>query len=157
MKQIFMVAAAAALVLSSCGSKNNSQNADAVNDTIAEAEAIHSLVGKWDIANVVVNDSVSVKPDSIDAYFDFKNDSAYVVATGCNSIQGEYALVGDSIKWGNSLKTTMLCPDTMAVEDMLTQVLPNVVVVDFENDTVARLNTSAAGQYIVLSKTSSER
>ena len=51
----------------------------------------------------------------------------------------------------------MLCPDNMAVEDMLTQVLPNVVVVDFENDTVVRLNAYASGQYIVLSKTSSER
>ncbi len=157
MKQILTVVAATALTLSSCGSKNNSQSADTVNDTIAEAEVVYSLLGKWNIENIVVNDAVSVRPDSIDAYFDFKNDSAYVVATGCNSIQGGYALVGDSIKWGNSLKTTMLCPDNMAVEDILTQVLPNVVVVDFENDTVARLNTSVPDQYIVLSKEQSKQ
>ncbi len=155
MKQILTVAAVAALMLSSCGSKNNSQNTDAANDTIAEAETVYSLLGKWNIENVVVNDSVSVRPDSIDAYFEFKT-AGYRVETGCNSIQGDYTLAGDSIKWGNSIKTTMFCPDNMAVEDMLTQVLPNVVVVDFENDTVARLNTSVPGQYIELAKAPSE-
>ena len=76
MKQILTVVAATALTLSSSGTKNNSQSADTVNDTIAEAEVVYSLLGKWNIENIVVNDAVSVRPDSIDAYFDFVTGSS---------------------------------------------------------------------------------
>lgn len=48
----------------------------------------------------------------------------------------------------------MAC-DNMMVEDLLKQVLPEVNSIDFENDSIVRLNTPSS-KYIVLRKAPEE-
>jgi len=154
MKHYLSIAAAAALMLASCTGKTNNaeQTATQCDETAA---CTTSIVGKWCIDNIVLNDTLSVRPADVDSaqcqYITFAIDSTYSIKTNCNIINGNYTANGDSLSFGMGMMTRMACPD-MRSEDYLSQILPNVRVADFENDSIVRLNTEDPAQYIVLRK-----
>lgn len=112
------------------------------------------LEGQWYLENVVENDSVHVRPTEevpgVRQYILFE-DGTYSIQTNCNIISGSYNLKGDSITFGETAATEMAC-DNMEVEDMLKQILPRIVTVDIENDSIARLNTAGNTSYVLLRK-----
>ncbi len=159
MKSLFISSAAvAALILSACGGKTatSDANAAAASDT---ASVEKSIVGCWYIENVVVSDSLSARPAEITPdvkqYITFRADSTFTANTNCNTIGGSYVAAGDSLKFGDNTFCTEMACDNMTVEDLLKQVLPEVNAIDFENDSIVRLNTSAS-KYIVLRKAPAE-
>ena len=156
MKTLFLSASVLAMTFMACGNKpNSSQETSSTADSLA-VESTPSLVGKWDIENVVVNDSVYARPSEIDPdvrqSMVFNADSTYFISTNCNSISGPYTQKGLSLKMGDGAMTEMACHD-MQVEDLLRRILPEISAVEFENDSVARLTTSSS-MYVVLHKAS---
>ena len=157
--KILFLATAAALALTACNSKNASTQAETtMSDSIVEV-TVPSILGQWDIENVVVSDTLSVRPADVDPavkqYINFNADSSFVVVTNCNTIGGTYVVNGDSIKLGDGPATEMAC-ENMQVEDLIKQVIPEVNTLDFENDSIVRLNTSSS-KYIVLRKAAIEQ
>lgn len=142
------------LLMVSCGGQNNKSLSDSsqVSDTDTVASA--SIEGQWLLEHVVVNDTVEVRPaeDAPEAklYAYFYNDSTFNFQTGCNAIGGRYVQTADSIFIGDMLCTEMACED-MRVEELLKAVLPQVKTVDWNNDSIIRLNTPASA-YIILKK-----
>ncbi|MDE7089124.1 MAG: META domain-containing protein, partial [Prevotella sp.] len=104
--------------------------------------------------NIVLSDSENVRPmeEVTDSrqYIQFE-DSTYFIKTNCNSISGFYTIKGDSINLGAGMMTRMAC-ENMATEDALCRILPRIVTVDIENDSIARLNSNTDSAYIVLRK-----
>lgn len=155
MNKRFLIGFAGLALLASCGS-NKSVNSG--NDSIAEETAVANaeVNGQWVIKSINLNDSVKiltadVTPDSKQT-ITFEEDS-YFIQTNCNTISGGYSIKGDSITLGDGIMTEMAC-DNMAVEDALRSILHNIVTVNFENDSTARLNTNQPGVYMELSKAS---
>lgn len=141
------------LACGACGNgAQNRDNAAAQEDSAAVAATVN-LDGQWNIENVVVSDTLSVRPadETPDqaAYIQFDGTN-YSIMTNCNSIQGTYTLAGDSIALEPGLCTEMAC-DNMRVEDLIKTVLPAIRTVDVLNDSVMRLNGNAA-EYILLSR-----
>ncbi len=151
MKTGIIAGATALLMLTSCA--GNKSAADVQSETV-ETEPTTDIVGQWLIENIVLNDSVSVRPAEVtpDAvqYVEF-TDSTYSFVTNCNTIFGTYTLSGDSITFNAGGMTRMMC-DNSASEDAINKMLPNIAVVDMVNDSVARLNSTNASEYIVLLK-----
>lgn len=141
MKINIIHAIAVALLATAC-SGNNKQNDDA------------DIRGQWYLENIVLSDSENVRPmeevpDSRQ-YIQFE-DSTYLIRTNCNSISGFYTIKGDSIRLGAGMMTRMAC-ENMATEDAICLILPHIVTVDIENDSIARLNSNTNSAYIVLRK-----
>lgn len=113
-----------------------------------------SVEGQWLLEHVVVSDTFEVRPTDIDPssklYAHFYNDSTINFQTGCNAIGGRYVQVGDSIIISDMMWTEMAC-DEMTVEELLKDILPQVKTVDWNNDSIVRLNTPTSA-YIVLKK-----
>ncbi len=141
MKINIIHAIAVALLATACSS-NNKQNDDA------------DIRGQWYLENIVLSDSENVRPmeEVTDSrqYIQFE-DSTYFIKTNCNSISGFYTIKGDSINLGAGMMTRMAC-ENMATEDALCRILPRIVTVDIENDSIARLNSNTDSAYIVLRK-----
>ncbi len=97
--------------------------------TSSAPEQSPALEGRWEITDVVLNDSVR---------------------TNCNSIGGSYTLNGDSLTIGDGFCTEMAC-DNMVVEDLIKQILPEVRSAVAGNDSTMRL-TTAGESYISLRK-----
>lgn len=140
--------------ISCTGSKNSStESSGAASDNTKEKSA--SIVGQWDIENIVENDSSYVRPAEIEqgitAYVYFREDSTFGIMTNCNHLGGEYVRKGDSIRLTDISATEMAC-DNMEIEDMLKKILPMVNTVDCINDSITRLNTTKDDSYIVLKK-----
>ena len=133
----------------SCGSKSTTTSAE-----VNAAEQWYDITGQWNIENIVFNDSTYVRPAEEDPeaqqYITFE-DKNYHIHTNCNTIFGEYSLKGDSITIGSGGMTRMLC-ENMATEEALTKILPNIVTIDVENDSIVRLNSRNTSEYIVLRK-----
>ena len=114
----------------------------------------HSIVGCWQIENVVVNDTLYARPIEVDPdvkqYMTFNADSTFVANTNCNVISGGYMASGETIRFSDCSWTEMACDD-MSVENLLKQILPAVTTIDFENDSITRLNTDST-MYVVLRK-----
>lgn len=153
MKTILVSCMSIAAFACSCGNSNQAQSSGQTPADTTETTAAISIDGRWNIDNVVVNDSLSVRPSEETPEkaslitFDGGN---YSITTNCNSIQGSYTLNGDSIALNPGLCTEMAC-DNMSIEDMIKQVLPEISTVDLVNDSTLRLN-SPASAYIVLSR-----
>lgn len=81
---------------------------------------------------------------------EFSADGGYFIATGCNTIAGEYTSRADSITLGAGMMTRMACPD-MRMEQYISRILPDVKVAVFRNDSVLTLNTDSAS-YILLQR-----
>lgn len=153
MKSIFVSCLSVAALACSCSNSGQSQAASQNAGDSIQAQTAVVLDGQWQIENIVVNDTLNVRPseetpDRI-SYITFDNGN-YSIMTNCNSIQGSYTLTGDSITMNSGLCTEMAC-DNMRVEDMINKVLPEIRTVDMANDSTMRLN-SAASEYIVLSR-----
>lgn len=153
MKKTFLMLLTAVVLTSCAGKKDAQSNADST-ETASEVANV-DLRGTWNIENIVINDTVSVRPAEVvpDAkqYVAFE-DSTFSIQTNCNTIQGEYRIKGDSISFPMTLSTEMAC-DNMATEDAIRKVLPNIVTVDVQNDSVVRLCGSVPAECIMLVKT----
>ena len=153
-----MTAFFAVAIMASCaGNKGSGDNDSAeVNDIAAEANI--DLKGQWYIENIFFNDSDYVRPaeilPDIKQYVQF-TDSTYSIMTNCNSISGYYTLSGDSITLGDGMMTEMAC-DNMQTEDAIRRILPDIAVIDVENDSIVRLNCRNKSSYIVLKKNTAD-
>ena len=132
--------------------KPANENSATVNNTADSSDI--NLNGQWFIENISLNDSVKITPTEEvperSQYFIFA-DSTYSIMTNCNSFNGSIAIKGDSIMFGDGMMTEMAC-DNMATEDALRKILPSVVRMDMENDSIVRLCTDTPSQYIMLHK-----
>ena len=139
----------------SCGGRDDKQAEAAANDTLVENIADMSVVGRWHVENIVVNDTLSLRPAEITSNekqgITFFADSTFGVVTNCNSMGGGYVVNGDSISFTNMFATQMACED-MRMEQLLGLVLQGTLGVDFESDSVLRLNAVTPGQYVLLHK-----
>ena len=156
MKKTWYMAFAAGLLLTACGSNNANKpgTGDVENDsTEVVVENGRSILGQWQIENIVMSDSENINPAEKESEetqkFDFVNDSTVSITTNCNTVNGSYTVKGDSIAFSRLFSTRMACPD-MSVEDALQKVLPEVKTLDWTSDSVVRLNTATPSQYIVL-------
>ncbi len=163
MKPIFLtLAAATAIIMAACSSKSTNNEAEATaadSTTAATTRTGNSIMGCWYIENVVVSDTLNARPAEIapdvKQYITFRPDSTFSANTNCNTIGGSYIAAGDSLKFGDDTLCTEMACDNMMVEDLLKQVLPEVNSIDFENDSIVRLNTPSS-KYIVLRKAPEE-
>lgn len=130
------------------------KSADAAQTEITNAD----IRGQWYIENIVFSDSDYVRPDetssSMKQYIVFE-DSTYFIMTNCNSINGSYALKGDSITLSDGAMTEMACDD-MQTEDALRRILPRISTIDVQNDSVIRLNGTNPAECILLRKAKTE-
>lgn len=149
---------AVALLATACSSSR--QNNGAVSANEAQTHVVDADIrGQWYLENIVFSDSEYVRPSEEvpgSRQYILFDDSTYSVRTNCNSISGFYTIKGDSIQLGNGMMTRMAC-ENMATEDALRRILPNIVTVDVENDSIARLNSSVASEYIVLRKATEKK
>ena len=88
MKAKLLVILFSAAVLTSCSNKKEAQTTDAA-DVQAETATV-DLRGQWYLENIVLNDSVSVRPadvtPDVKQYITFE-DSTFYIQTNCNSLQ----------------------------------------------------------------------
>lgn len=151
------MALASLLALTACSGNANKPGTGIVeNDSteIVVADA-PSIVGQWQMENIVLNDKDNIRPAEIQSdepqTFTFNADSTFSAQTNVNIVNGRYELKGDSISFSQLLTTRMMGPD-MRVEQYLQQVLPAVKTVDWTSDSIVRLNTDTPSQYIVLKR-----
>lgn len=140
-----------AVLMASCsGNKKSQDNATEVQEQTNTVD----LHGQWYLENIVFNDSTFVRPaeetPDVKQYIAF-DDSTFYIQTNCNTIQGEYKITGDSISFPVTLMTEMAC-ENMATEDALRKILPEIVTVDMQNDSVVRLCGRTPAECIMLVK-----
>ncbi len=139
-----------AIIMASCS--NSKESKTNIASEAQEQTVKVDLLGQWDLENIVLSDTVNVRPaeetPGVRQYITF-NDSAFSIQTNCNTIQGEYRLSGDSISFPVTLMTEMAC-DNMATEDALRKILPDIVTVDVQNDSVVRLCGRTPSECIML-------
>lgn len=142
--------AAAVLGVASCSTKSTEAAQSAQYDS---ETAIIPLNGTHNIVAIAVSEDNILRPaDLQDAEQPLEmvfSDSTFSAHTNCNTIFGGFSRNGNRIKIENPAMTRMACPD-MRMEDMLTQVLPEVISVDTVSGPYLRLNT-AGEAYILLS------
>lgn len=152
-KEIF--ALGGVLFLTACGGNGGETRENGRTDAAKDAVETPDMSGRWEIVNVVVDDSTYAMPQEIDPdrvqYMNFAEDNTFGINTNCNTIGGTYDQKGDSISFSNMLITEMAC-DNMDVEQLLMRVLPEVRMIDVTNDSIVRLNAGSPA-YIVLKKT----
>ncbi|MDE6263951.1 MAG: META domain-containing protein [Paramuribaculum sp.] len=136
------------LVATSCGS-NGANTSGGTTDAMTAG-----ISGQWSIENIAFSDSDYIRPaeetPGAKQYITFEDDT-YFIQTNCNTMSGTYSIAGDSIFMGDGAMTEMAC-DNMNVEDALRRIIPHICIIDMENDSVMRLNSSVASEYIVLKK-----
>lgn len=147
----------AVAVMASCSGKKDTSSQE--NDTTQpQPVAVIDIAGQWNIDNIVLGDTVSVRPaeqtPGTEQYIVF-TDSTYSIITNCNSLSGSYTLTGDSITLGDGMMTEMAC-DNMATEDALRTIIPHIATLNVETDSTIRLNSSNPTDYIILSKSTSK-
>lgn len=155
MKKFAIIASGILTLLAATSCKSNGDGS--VSGTVTTEEdtpiaALPDIRGEWDIDNIVFSDADHVRPSEQDPdsrqFIEF-TDSTYHIMTNCNSISGDYSLLGDTLTLHEGAMTRMACPD-MATEDALRRILPEITTVDVENDSVVRLNSSDNSHYIIL-------
>lgn len=124
--------AAATLMLAACNGKT------ATSTCADEACSSNGLAGSWYIATVSLNDSVHVHATDTIQQITFHPDSTFGIRTNCNSLGGTYILTNDTLRFENTLRTEMACPD-MTFEETISQAIDGINKVVFENDSTARL------------------
>jgi heat shock protein HslJ len=90
---------------------------DAADAEIASLRplAAVSLVGTWQLAELPAADGAIVLVDT-DAFIELGVDGALTGNTGCNSLMGDHAVEGETIKVGPVATTKMACKDPAASE-----------------------------------------
>lgn len=144
------------LVLSlifSCSRTGSTEKTDS-NTAEQPEKTVPDLRGQWYIENIVFNDSNNIRPSEevpgSKQYVTF-DDEQYSIITNCNTFAGAYSQKGDSIHLGDGAMTELAC-DNMATEDALRKILPEIVLIDVENDSIVRLNCRESSSYIILKK-----
>ena len=149
MNRRIIMAMGIAMLLGAC-----TGNKTANNETTEMQQASADIRGQWNLENIVVSDSVDVRPAEIvpesKQYITFE-DSTYFIQTNCNTFSGAYFQNGDSIILDAGIMTEMAC-DNMATEDAIRSILPNIATLEMESDSILRLNGSSPAQYILLRK-----
>lgn len=149
-KDLFILSAV--LLMVSCGNQSKQTVPDTQN--ASDSIATVSIAGEWLLEHVVVNDTLEIRPTDINPeaklQVNFYNDSTFNFQTGCNSIGGRFVQTGDSISLSDLLWTEMAC-ENMQTEELLRTILPRVCAIDWNNDSIIRLNT-ASSSYVVLKK-----
>lgn len=152
MKKKILFILLSASVLASCSNKKEAQTND-TTDVRSQTNSV-DLRGKWNLENIVFNDTTYIRPSEetpdVHQYVTF-DDSTFCIQTNCNMIQGEYRIIGDSISFPVTFMTEMAC-DNMATEDALRKILPDIVAVDVQNDSMARLCGRIPAECIMLVK-----
>lgn len=142
------------ILMTACGGKSGQIVSDSEKAIALNRDQCASVEGEWILEQVVMDDTLEVRPADIDPerklYAHFYTDSSFNFQTGCNSIDGRFVQNGDSIRFFDMLITEMAC-DNMKTEQLLNQVLPKVKTVDWNNDSIVRLNTGSSA-YVVLKK-----
>ena len=156
MKKTPIIAAVLLLALVSC-SDNKANNARDKESRAGVAKTeTPSIEGCWVIENVVVSDSVYAMPveetPGVRQYATFKSDSSFTFNTNCNIITGSYSQNGTAFTIGNDMGYTEMACDNTRVEELVKQVLPEIVSLDFQNDSIVRLGATAGPKCIVLRK-----
>lgn len=151
MKLIFPAVALAAVLAAGCaGNKTVEDTADAASN---EAVITTDILGKWDIQNISLADTLGIRPAEIDpespCAMIFLPDSTFGASTNCNGIGGTYILSGSEIKFDHLSSTMMLCPDTR-IEESINSVLPQISSYAFEGDSILLLNTTDPARFIEL-------
>lgn len=143
----------AAVALGACTNKTDKAAAAADAAVTETPAAAADIVGYWYIDNIVLGDSLSVRPAEqapMRAYIIF-TDSTYSIMTNCNAFNGSYSLKGDSLRMGDGAMTEIAC-DNMVTEDAVRRILPQIATVKVENDSVIRLDSPEHSQYMTLIK-----
>lgn len=143
----------AAVALGACTNKTDKAAAAADAAVTETPAAAADFVGYWYIDNIVLGDSLSVRPAEqapMRAYIIF-TDSTYSIMTNCNAFNGSYSLKGDSLRMGDGAMTEIAC-DNMVTEDAVRRILPQIATVKVENDSVIRLDSPEHSQYMTLIK-----
>lgn len=163
MKKTFILPAAAvvSLLFGACGQKAaQSGDSDSLSVVEEQTDSLKTLVGRWNIVNIAVNDTLNARPAELtpgeEQYIVFEADSTFGVKTNCNSLGGAYSIKADSISFGNMFASQMAC-DNMEVESILSAMLPEVRTYSLDNDTTLRLSTSKPASYIMLTKAKAEK
>lgn len=157
MKFISSMALASVLALTACSGNANKPGTGIVENDSTEiiVEDAPSVIGQWQMENIVLNDKDNIRPADIQSdepqTFTFNTDSTFSVITNVNTVNGYYDLKGDSISFSRLMTTRMAGPD-MRVEQAVQQILPAVKTVDWSSDSILRLNTDTPNQYIVLKR-----
>lgn len=153
-----IMAGAALMALAACTTtrENNTEAAAETAEQTVPASTPYSgsIVGEWQLTDIEMSDSLSIKPADIDPEQPMMvmfTDSTYHFQTNCNMVQGEYTRTGDNISFGMGLSTRMACPD-MSVEDALGQLLPRLALTSMDNDTTLRVSAENPSAYILLTK-----
>lgn len=155
MKIRWMAGLSIVLVMASCTGNNsrpvgNSQIVGCASRKVADVD----VNGQWYIENIVFDDSTYVRPcdgGSGGSQYIVFEDSVYNIMTNCNMLYGTVSISGDSITLKDGMMTEMFCDD-MATENALRKILPHIVTVDVENDSIIRLNSNVPSEYMVLRK-----
>ena len=141
------------ILVSSCSSTGSTEKTHS-STTEQPEKTVPDLTGQWYIENIVFNDSNNVRPSEevpeSNPYITFDNER-YSIMTNCNSISGTYDQKEDTIRFGDGAMTEMAC-ENMATEDALRKILPEIILIDVENDSIVRLNCSDSSSYIILRK-----
>lgn len=141
-------------MLSGCAGKG--QSSDAAGTSAQAIDSIAPVTGEWILEHVVVNDTLDARPADFDPSAApkvwFNADGTFSFNTDCNSCGGHYRQTGDSIRFEEVYFTEMAC-EHMETETLLKRVLPQVKLVDWNNDSILRLDTDSSA-YIVLKRVS---
>ena len=156
---ISFIAGAALLMATATGCTGTKEaKSDRLDNNAKPQVANADIRGQWYIENIVFSDSDYVRPDetssSMKQYIVFE-DSTYFIMTNCNSFNGSYTVLGDSINLGGGAVTEVACDD-MKTEDALRRILPHISTIDVQNDSVVRLNGLAPAECILLRKAKTE-
>lgn len=143
--------------LTACNGTKNASASEGDDKAKNDSQAPVSIVGQWEIENIVENDSSYIRPSEVEeghtVRIDFRDGHTFGVMTNCNHIGGEYLQKKDSLVLKEISSTEMAC-DNMEIEEMLKKILPIVNSIDCLNDSITRLNSDKSDSYIVLKKKS---
>lgn len=123
MKKLFYVLVAV-MALASCASKKT---------------ASVVLTGDWKVIQLGTQ-PVDSMGDFAYPELSFFEDGKYHAYAGCNQINGNFQLEGNTLTWGEALSTKMFCEDVMELEDALVLLLQGKQTLEEQGDHVLLLN-----------------
>ena len=138
MKRLFLGATAfcmAAFAVSCAGSKN--------------AANVPSLEGKWNIVKV---NGTSIGQMETTPFLEFDTTKKQVHGNaGCNIINGGYTQTNSTLKFGDMMRTMMMCPD-MPTEDKIVNAINKVHAIKAGKDSTIVMTDEAGNELLVLKK-----
>lgn len=153
-KILTFFAASVMIAAASCGGNADKKDSAWQQPQAVAVPAGKTIVGEWNIAEIVCGDSVRIVPSELlpeaDVTMTFRADDTFYAATGCNQMSGGYASRGNTIKFADAMMTEMAC-EHMEVEDALRMLLPALEYCGFSEDgSEAEVKTADGSGYIKL-------